>query len=361
MMTDYEPSATHLFNIPYVVDGVRYQLLVYTNDLSFEEKSGRDTTRSFGADPLKTFYSTMLERGYTDSAGSVPSGFSQVTTTPDTALMIVAIPNPTGATNFGLVDVTTDKMKQFRSEAKNVGDSLIPWQYTLSATNSFGDGDSFGVSQSLMVHRVGNYDISVAPSLEALEKQIDWSHFDLPADFEKRKTTLSDSSLFPYPCAYVVAKAVTSVKDDGFAVLFPDPGFTYFPTCHENTTTGYNDYDVRCYQFGSKKEITFPFKVVYDKSEISYGKEGKYSFNSTEGNKVAHIGRVNPGNSGYALSFTTNDLKVIRKMLSYLPKEAVMSETGKPMSISYDKDSVKCMNYCPLKTKTINQNIKLSA
>lgn len=362
MMTDYEPSATHLFNIPYVIDGVKYQLLVYTNDLSFEDKSGGAGDRSLNADPLKIFYSTMMERGYADATNSDPADFLPVPTTPDTALMIVAVPNLTGATNFGLVDVTTDKMKKFRSEAKHVGDSLIPWTYTLSATNSFGDVDSFGASRSLMVHRVGNYDISVAPSLEALEKQIDWSHFTLPVDFEKRKATLSDSTLFPYPCAYVVAKAVTSVKDDGFAVLFPDPGFTYFPTCHENTTTGYNEYDVRCYQFGNKKQTSFPFKVVFDKHEVNtYGKMGKYSFSSTENNKVAHVGRVNPGNSGYASSFTTTDLKEIRKILSYLPKEAVMSETGGMMPISYDKDSVKCMNYCPLKTRTINQNIELSA
>lgn len=355
MMTDNEPSATHLFNIPYVIDGVRYQLLVYTNDLSFEEKSGRDTTRSFGADPLKTFYSTLIERGYTDTESSVPSGFSSVTTTPDTALMIVAIPNPTGATNFGLVDVSTDKMKKFSSNAKSVGESLIPWQYTLSGTNSY--AESFGVSQSLMVNRIGNYDISIAPSLEALEKQIDWSHFSLPADFEKRKATLYDSSLFPYPCAYVVAKAVKSVKDDGFAVLFPDPGFTYFPTCHENTTTGYNEYDVRCYQFGNKRRETFPFKVSYDKSKKNIN--NKYCFSSMENNKIANIGKVPYKSSIYAPSFTTSDLKVIRDILSYLPKEAVMSETGKPMSISYDKDSVKCMNYCPLKTKTINQNIEI--
>lgn len=108
--------------------------------------------------------------------------------------------------------------------------------------------------------------------------------------------------------------------------------------------------------------FNIPFKVVYDKNEIdNYGKLDKHSFTSAEGNKFVSVGKVPYAGSRYAPAFTTNDLKVIRKMLSYLPKEAVMSETGKPMSISYDKDSVKCMNYCPLKTKTINQNIEISA
>jgi hypothetical protein len=352
MMTKYEPTSTHLFNIPYVIDGVKYQLLVYTNDLSLEETS-EGKPRSIDSDPLKTFYTTMVDRGYTDSTNLIPSSF--LAEKEDSALMIVAIPNPTGATNFGLVDVTTDKMKRFRSEAKIVGDSLIPWNHSLSVTNSFNDSFMVQESRSLMVHRVGNYDISVAPSLDALEKQIDWSHFSLPADFEKRKATLSDSSLFPYPCAYVVAKAVKSVKDDGFAVLFPDPGFTYFPTCHENNDKGYNEYDVRCYQFGNKRKKEFPFKVMYDKYDTGV----KYSFSSNEGSKMENIGKVKKGTSIYAPSFNTTELKDIRKILSYLPEKAVMSETGDSISMKYDKENVKCMNYCPLKTRTINQNIEL--
>lgn len=301
----------------------------------------------------------MQKRGYSNS--SEFSSVSSVPTTPDSAIMIVAIPNPTRTSNFGLVDVNTDNMKTFRFEAKNLGDALIPWEYALS--NNYGVGvEAAGSTSTLRVNRIGNYDISVAPSLEALDKQIDWSHFTLPKDFDRRKATLSDKTLFPYPCAYVVAKAVKSVKNDGFAILFPDPGFTYFPTCHENTSNGYNEYDVRCYQFGNKDESTFPFKVFYDKSEMNDYKDNgnkKYCFNSFEGYKRAKIGEIPFNKSVYAPSFTTTDLKSLRSILSYLPNSAIMSETGKTLSINCDNDSITCMNYCPINTKTINQNIEI--
>lgn len=354
MMTPHEPSSTHLFNIPYTIDGVKYQLLLYTNDLSFEDKSkGKEITRSMDADPLKTYYSTMIERGYLDERSfGVPAGAEKtIATAPDTALMIVPIPNPTNATNFGLVDVTTKQMKQFRTEAKRVGNGLIPWEYLLSSTNM--DGVLFGKSESLMVHRIGNYDISVAPSLEALEEQIDWSHFSLPADFERRKATLSNSTLFPYSCAYVVAKAVTSVKDDGFGVLFPDPGFTYFPTCHEDNG-GKHNYDVRCYEFGSKRHNSFPFKVTCD--AIS---KYNYSFSASEGSKVAAVGKVFNGQSRYATSFSGINVETVRGMLSLLPTSCIMSERGKEESIKCNKEKAEVFNFCPINTKAVNQNIVL--
>ena len=90
--------------------------------------------------------------------------------------------------------------------------------------------------------------------------------------------------------------------------------------------------------------FNIPFKVVYDKNEIdNYGKPGKHCFTSAEGNKFVTVGKVPYAGSRYAPAFTTNDLKVIRKMLSYLPKEAIMSETGEAMSIKYDKDNVTCI------------------
>lgn len=357
MMTDHEPSSTHLFNVPYTLDGVDYQLLIYTNDLDFEEKSKSfTTTPSITANPLKTFYSTLLERDLAKNSGvDIPTGFSAIPTTPDSALMIVAIPNPTGATNFGLVDVTTKQMKQFRTEAKDWGDSLIPWQYTLGVTNSF-DADGYvGQAKSLRVNRVGNYDISVAPNLEALESQIDWSHFTLPGDFERRKATLSDSKLFPYPCAYVVAKAVTAVKDDGFAVLFPDPGFTYFPTCHEDNGTEHK-YDVRCYQLGSKPVSSFPFQF-----ECKGIDKSNWSFSTTENNKVAAIGRCSNGSSRYAESLNSTDGEKIRALHSVLPTRCVMSESGEEAAIKCNKAKAQVFNFCPINTRAVNQNIVLKA
>ena len=92
-MTPHQPTATHLFNIPYQMNGQAWQMLVYTNDLEVSN----------------------LQSGE--------------------ALMIVAIPTPYRTDNFGLVDVSTSEMKDFRRETKYAGDSLIPWQHTFNFTN----------------------------------------------------------------------------------------------------------------------------------------------------------------------------------------------------------------------------------
>jgi hypothetical protein len=62
----------------------------------------------------------------------------------------------------------------------------------------------------------------------------------------KEKKTLYDKTLYPNKCAYVIAQAHTRIKDDGFGIVYPDPGFDYFPTAHENTKL-LHEYDVMCY------------------------------------------------------------------------------------------------------------------
>ena len=51
-------------------------------------------------------------------------------------------------------------------------------------------------------------------------------------------------------CSYIVASATVSVADDGFAVLYKDPGFRYFPTCHDKNDD--KSYDVKCYLYDTK-------------------------------------------------------------------------------------------------------------
>lgn len=218
MMTEEEPSSTRLFNIPVFLDSKKHTMLIYTNDLTLKEKNN----------------------------GS--------------ALMIVAIPNISNTDTFGLVDISTKKMKTFR---QFIIDTCKPSVYAMA--NGQGMYWSDGIKSQLKVNVVGNYDISVAPNLDALQNQINWNHFSLPNDFKTRLDTLSDPKLFPFNCAFVVAQANKHIKNDGFGVIYENfTGFTYLPTCHENK--GNNDwsksfyhYDVQIYNFSNKiqKELEF--------------------------------------------------------------------------------------------------------
>ena len=198
MITDHEPTSTRLINIPIIVNNQNHKLLIYTNDLAIDNNNG---------------------------------------------LMIVPIPNKFNETDFGLVDVTTNTMKKFRKELFSRCDNLVPKPQS--------NGRGISTNSFIPIQTIGNYSISVASDLETLEHNVDWSYFNLPKDFGMRKKTLSDKTLYPFNCAYVVAKANKTIKDDGFGVIYPDPGFDYFPTAHEYNTSGKYMYDVKCYNFNN--------------------------------------------------------------------------------------------------------------
>lgn len=259
MMTDQEPSSTRLFDIPVQMsnaDGqpVNCKLLIYTNDLELS-KVGTGVKSSTSNEYSWLNQATRTTRdGASEMSPYIANLVGAAAATADEALMIVPIPNTTRTQDFGLVDIRTDEMKRFRRICVSNCKQLLP-QARSFGTLGMMDGMH---SNSLQVHRVGNYDISVAPDLDALEKQVDWKHFKLPADFQARKSTLSDKKLYPFPCAYVIAKAVVNVKDDGFGVVYPDPGFDYFPTAHENGKRTY-DYDVNVYNFSKRPLTSMPF------------------------------------------------------------------------------------------------------
>jgi hypothetical protein len=247
MMTEESPSSTRLINIPVNLSGLenafsKHKLLIYTNDLSIEK------------DELLHLNINVNE---SESKG---------------ALMIVPIPNPKNGNDFGLLDVSSGNMKQFRKELFKECDNLKPKSRGFS-NNSFTLGMD-NESNSLIVHDVGNYKISVAPNLVALESQVDWNSFKLPDDFENRKETLS-SELYKGNWAYVVAQAQVSVKDDGFGICYLDPGYDYFPTAHEfksddgslisKLTNDKVYYDVKCYNcFTNEAEITHFGEKVFE-------------------------------------------------------------------------------------------------
>lgn len=335
MMTKQEPTATHLISIPCQMNGERCQLLIYSNDLDVRESSN-----VAGASGTGQYYSPLL--GHNVSMDNCNLPVNTTSTSNDDALMIVAVPNVRGG-NVGLIDLSTSELKQFRTKVKEMGESVIPFTPTLG---SFGDSMSEGISQNaisrLAVHKVGNYDITIAPTLEALEEQVDWSHFSLPYDFESRKRTLSDKTLFPFDCSYVVAKARVSVKDDGFGIVFRDPGFTYFPTCHEGASNSVKKYDVRCYEFGNKHRNTFPFRAGDHLTFNDVNKKGWFA------NVEAKEGAA----PCFAHGFNSEDFK----LLDLIPRSC-LDGAGRSCSLKVDKSRINRMNVCPLKTNSYNQNI----
>lgn len=188
MLTEQEPSSTRLINLPIQLsNGTKCKLLIYTNDLKAPKK----------------------------------------------ALMIVPIPNPTDKfENFGFIDISSKENKAFRTSLVDACKqfTLVPQAKSLS--RGLFSVDSIKAAP-LKVHDIGNYKLTLAPTLHDLNTRIDWSQFEKPHDFNQRFKTLHNKRLYPHNCAYVVAEAHKSVKDDGFGVIYPDPGFTYFPTAHE--------------------------------------------------------------------------------------------------------------------------------
>ena len=254
MTDDIEPSSTHLINVPVAWDDPMKQqtrkgtLLIYTNDLEHSSNSQKSTG------------SSSQQIDFTDpdftSKYIMSNSPLNVNDTYSTGIMIVPIPNVNNEMNFGLVDVTTQQMKSFRS-------LLFSECKKLSQLGMFSfDTKSYGIrsdnSTTLKVHEVGNYSISVAPSLNALEHMIDWTKFNLPRDFERRKRGFSDKNKFPLSnYAYIVAKANKSVKDDGFGIVYYNNNNTYFPTIHEDNG-GTQRYDVKCYDcFSPKQTVRF--------------------------------------------------------------------------------------------------------
>lgn len=261
-MTNEEPSSTRLFNIPVILEGRPAKMLIYTNDL--------DTLDN------------------------------------DNALMIVPIPNLHETGTFGLVDVT--KLKDFRKMVVDECDNLLP--KTRSFTNSlyFDEEDD----EKLMVHEIGNYDISVAKNFEELEKKIDWNHFNLPPDFEIRKKTLMDKTIYPFKCGYVIAKTRMSIKNDGFGIIYFDPQFDYFPTAHENNAYGHYSYDVKLYNFSDKTN-----------KSLKFGKDTIITYHLEKQFLINHLMTMLP--STCTSSLTGKDLSIVYPSLSIINFNSIKS------------------------------------
>ena len=229
-----QPDTTKLMNIPVKINDKSYNFFIYVNNFDLQKES-----------TVGKYYSPLLGRHVESNIGS--NDINNNDHSSNSAVMIVPFPVAKGTkiSDIGLVDISTDQMKQLR---KNI-QSLKP----ASFGSSKGLSRSYGVStNSIQVHKIGNYNISVATSLNQLINNIDWNTFNKPTDFDKRVKTLHNKHLYPenYAYFYIVASAVENIKDDGFGIIYPqNTTFTYFPTAHEDNADTHK-FDVEIYNFG---------------------------------------------------------------------------------------------------------------
>lgn len=234
ILTAHEPKSTRLVNIPVKVDDNNYKLLLYTNDLPIE----------------------------IDESGSN-----------NAAIMIVPIPNAKNVDNFGLVDVSTNSMKEFRQKLFAECDMLVPDM--LGFTDSFEISRSFKPnSKKKKIHDVGNYKISIANNLDELYNNIEWNKYKLPSNFKMRFNTLKNTNIYnDKQYAYVVAQAQKSIKDDGFGIVYPDCEYDYFPTAHEQINDSDNivDHDFKIYNFSNDKKNIISFDKMIKQQKFING------------------------------------------------------------------------------------------
>jgi hypothetical protein len=236
-----QPDTTKLMNIPVVVNGVESNFFMYINNFDLSK-------------PNEIKFNSLIEDSYQDN-----KMFSRLYQDLNTfnlkqnngSLMVVpfAVDAHTPSSQIGLVDITTHEMKQLRTNIKSL--KPVSKNYTLSM--NYSRGIEFDSDKKIEVHKIGNYNISVATSRLKLLNNIDWNKFTKPDDYDKRINTFLNKELYPnkYAYFYIVAEAIENIKDDGFGVVYPrlSDGNIYMPTAHEDTSR-FHDFDVELFTFG---------------------------------------------------------------------------------------------------------------
>ena len=261
-----QPDTTKLMNIPVVMDGEKYNFFMYINNFDLQKPITKLNNEHLANRFMDSINLTNTSfRSYSDdSFGNYASFqtndiFYSNNSENNNSIMVVPFPvNPhTSSSKIGLVDISSDDMKEIRTEIK----SLKPITNSFSASKGMTRNLSYSAdSIPLEVHKVGNYNISVATSFDQLLERIDWTKFNKPANFVQRVNTFKNPTLYPHQFAYfyVVASAVKNIKDDGFGIVYPqlDNNITYLPTAHEDTESEHK-FDVEMYVFGYKNDDSF--------------------------------------------------------------------------------------------------------
>jgi hypothetical protein len=250
-----QPDTTKLMNIPVIIEDKKYNFFIYVNNFDLQtQKMNQMSDRLFmdfeSNDNFSNFgnfgnFASFLPRDEFYKKNKLNS-----TSNSNNSIMVVPFPVEKGTlvSEIGLVDVSTESMKELRQSIK----SLKPKKKSINESLGMSKSFSRNFSEPLEVHKIGNYNISVAKSMTDLLNRIDWSKFNKPADFEQRINTFKNPNLYPreYGYFYVVAEAIENIKDDGFGVVYPQlKKYFYIPTAHEDTASEHN-FDVEIYNFG---------------------------------------------------------------------------------------------------------------
>lgn len=256
-----QPDTTKLMNIPVVIEDEKYNFFMYINNFDLQQK---------------TFNSNRFYDGFMDYANDSVGNYASFNSNEDfyskksnnnNSIMVVPFPvNPhTSSSKIGLVDISTDTMKELRTNIK----SLKPIKNNFTDSYSMTRNLSFSANSApLEVHKVGNYNISIATSYDQLLERIDWTKFNKPSNFEQRVNTFRNPHLYPrqYAYFYVVASAIDNIKDDGFGIVYPQltKQITYLPTAHEDIDSEHK-FDVEMYYFGYDKPTYFNKDYLHNK------------------------------------------------------------------------------------------------
>ena len=254
-----QPDTTKLMNIPVTIDGEKnkYNFFIYVNNFDLQvQQNNLDDGYALNSSSFGNFASFLPNNEF----------YRRNVNGSNNSIMVVPFPVEKGTlvSQIGLVDISTDSMKELRTEIK----SLKPRSFG-KKSETLGMSMTFGMNCSppLEVHKIGNYNISVATSLHDLLNRIDWSKFNKPHDFEQRVNSFRNQNLYPreYGYFYVVATAIENVKDDGFGVVYPQlDKYFYIPTAHEDNASEHN-FDVEIYNFSYGSDFNGYGKKYYHK------------------------------------------------------------------------------------------------
>lgn len=236
-----QPDTTKLMNIPVIVNGIKSNFFMYVNNFDLS-----NTNTKFE----KQYQNTkMFSRLYQDlNTFNLNSNVNVKQN--NSSLMVVpfAVSAHTPSSQIGLVDISTREMKQLRTNIKSLKPVL---EHTLST--NYSKSFEYDSNKKIEVHKIGNYNISVATSRLKLLNNIDWNKFTKPNDYDKRINTFLNKQLYPnkYAYFYIVAEAIENIKDDGFGIVYPklSDNNIYIPTAHEDTSR-FHDFDVELFIFG---------------------------------------------------------------------------------------------------------------
>lgn len=170
-------------NIPVIIEDKKYNFFIYVNNFDLQEQKNNQISDGL----------LMDSNAFGNFASFLPrDDFYKKKLKSNNSIMVVPFPVEKGSLiqEIGLVDISSESMKQLRTSIKSLKPQKKSKNYSSRSlsTNSY---------TPLEVHKIGNYNISVATSLQDLLNRIDWNKFNKPNDFEERVNTFKNQILYP--------------------------------------------------------------------------------------------------------------------------------------------------------------------